>query len=219
MHTLCLNFFFFDYLSFRDLGLTPLGTYNPNASGSDACRGNNRLWTLDRYTRAGLPECVVSAMSGSPPETTQDRTQTKETPPIPGQKFKFLIPPGIEPGRRVGRQGLYWPRQGDGCLNFFVSKFFTENGNLLHTLMPWWAMLLMYFVLLWVSKSDLTKNDWWPSICCLQPHAVERHYLVHNAVIQIASSNGLTLWRKSSITLNVWKVYVTFWITVIRYWK
>ena len=58
------------------------GTYNPNACGSDACRGSNCIWTrtLDRYTRAGLPECVVSTVSGPPPETAQDRTQTKDTP-------------------------------------------------------------------------------------------------------------------------------------------
>ena len=48
-----------------------------HATTSDACRGSNSLWTrtLDRYTRAGLPDCVVSTMSGSPPETAQDRTQ------------------------------------------------------------------------------------------------------------------------------------------------
>ena len=40
--------------------------------------------TLGRYTRAGLPEYVVSTMSGSPPETAQDRTQTNDTHPIPG---------------------------------------------------------------------------------------------------------------------------------------
>ena len=56
-------------------------TYHPNNCGSDACRGSNSLWTrtLDRYTRAGLPECVVSTMSGPPPETTQDKTKTKDT--------------------------------------------------------------------------------------------------------------------------------------------
>ena len=54
------------------LGLTPPGTYNPNARVSDACRGCNSLWTrtVDRYTRAGLPECVVSTMSGPPAKTT-----------------------------------------------------------------------------------------------------------------------------------------------------
>ena len=72
------------------------GTYNQNARGSDACRGSNSLWTrtLDRYTRAGLPERVVSTMSGPPLETTQDRTKTKDTHPIPGQKLKFLTPRG-----------------------------------------------------------------------------------------------------------------------------
>ena len=69
------------------------------SSGSDACRGSNSLGTrtLDRYTRAGLPEYVVSTMSGPPPETTQERN-TKDTHPIPGQKLKFLNPPEIEPG-------------------------------------------------------------------------------------------------------------------------
>ena len=41
---------------------------------------------------------MVNTMSGHPPKTTQDRTQTKDTHPIPGQKLKFLTPPGIEPG-------------------------------------------------------------------------------------------------------------------------
>ena len=83
----------------KSMTYTP-GTYNPNARGPDPCRGSNSLWnrTLDRYTRAGLPKCVVSTMSGPPSKTTQDRTQTKDTHPIPGQKWKFLTPPGIEPG-------------------------------------------------------------------------------------------------------------------------
>ena len=60
---------------------------------------SNSLWTriLDRYTRVGLPECVV-IMSGPPSKTTQDRTQTKDTHPIPGQKLKFLTPAETEPG-------------------------------------------------------------------------------------------------------------------------
>ena len=92
-------FFFFAYLPFPNLWLTPPGTYKPNARESDACRGSNSLWTrtLDRYTRASLPECVVSTMSEPPPKTTQDRTQTKDTHPIPGHKLKFQTPPGIEP--------------------------------------------------------------------------------------------------------------------------
>ena len=57
------------------------GTYKPNARGSNACRGSNNPWnrTLDRYTRAGLPECVVSTMSGPQPKTTQVRTQRTHT--------------------------------------------------------------------------------------------------------------------------------------------
>ena len=53
--------------------------------------------TLDKYTRAGLPECVVRAMSGPPPEITQDRTQIKDHTMTQG-KNKFLIPPGVETG-------------------------------------------------------------------------------------------------------------------------
>ena len=62
------------------------------------CKESNRLWTrtLDRYTRAGLRECVVSTMSGRLPETTQDRTQSKDTYPVPGWNLKFLTPPGLE---------------------------------------------------------------------------------------------------------------------------
>ena len=84
-------FFFFAYLPSPKVALTPSGNYKPNARGSDACRGSNSFWTrtLDRYTRAGLSECVVSTMSGPPPKTTQDRTQTKDS---------FLTSPGIEPG-------------------------------------------------------------------------------------------------------------------------
>ena len=38
---------------------------------------SNRLWTmtLDRYIRAGLPECVVRTISGPPPETIHDRIE------------------------------------------------------------------------------------------------------------------------------------------------
>ena len=96
-------FFFFAYLHSPNLGLTPPGTYKPNAR---TCRGCNSLWTRtpDRYTRAGLPECVLSTMSGPPPKTTQDRTQIKDTHPIPGQILKFLTPPG-NPTRAAELEG------------------------------------------------------------------------------------------------------------------
>ena len=72
---------FFAYLPSSNLGLTPPGTYKPNVRGSHACRGSNSLWTrtLDRYTRVGLPECVVSTMTGPPPKTTQVRTRRIHT--------------------------------------------------------------------------------------------------------------------------------------------
>ena len=57
--------------------LTSPGTYNSNASGSDACTRSNSLDQNTRQnTRASLPECVVSTTSGPLPETIQDRTQT-----------------------------------------------------------------------------------------------------------------------------------------------
>ena len=68
--------FFICYLSFPNVGLTT------KCPWPVACSGSNRLWTrrLDRYTRAGLAETVVSTMSGPLSETTQDRTQTKDLP-------------------------------------------------------------------------------------------------------------------------------------------
>ena len=70
--------FFHVYLPSSNLGLTPPGTYNPNARGSDACRGEQQFGDQNTWhTRAGLPECMVSTMSGPPPKTTQDRTHTE----------------------------------------------------------------------------------------------------------------------------------------------
>ena len=43
-------------------------------------------------------ESVFTLWSELPTETTQDRTQTKDTHPVPGWRLKFLIPPGIELG-------------------------------------------------------------------------------------------------------------------------
>ena len=37
----------------------------------------------ETYTRAGLHGCVVSTMSGPPPETTHERTQRKDAHPFP----------------------------------------------------------------------------------------------------------------------------------------
>ena len=74
----------------------------PNARESDACKRSNCLWTrtLDRCTRTGLPECVVSTMSGPLPKTAQDRTQTKD------RNLEFLAPPGIEPGPPGWKSGI-----------------------------------------------------------------------------------------------------------------
>ena len=41
---------------------------------------------------------------------------TKDTHPIPGQKLKFLTPPGIEPGPQGWKAGTDRPRHGDGLV-------------------------------------------------------------------------------------------------------
>ena len=89
--------FFFMYLFFRNLGLTPPPMpYNSNARGSDTYSGSNCIWTrtLDRYTRTGLPECAVSTVSGPPSETAQDRTQDKGHTPNPRTEIKIPHPAG-----------------------------------------------------------------------------------------------------------------------------
>ena len=91
-------FFFFSffsssssYLPSPNLEHTLPGSYKPNARRSDVCRGSNSLWTRtqDRYTRAGVPECVVSTMSGPPPKTT-DKGHT----PNPRTEIKIPDPAG-----------------------------------------------------------------------------------------------------------------------------
>ena len=99
-----LFFFFFAYLPSPTLGLTRPGTYNPNARGSDACRGSHCLLTrtLDRYTRACLPECVVSTMSGPSPKTNTGRNTEKGHTPNPRTEIK--IPDAA--GNRTRAAGL-----------------------------------------------------------------------------------------------------------------
>ena len=100
-------FFFFAYFPSPNLGLTPPGTYKPNARGSDACRGSNGLWTrtVDRYTRAGLLECVWSAQCQGLLECVwsaqcqglrrrQHRTEHKEDTPNPRTEIKIPDPAG-----------------------------------------------------------------------------------------------------------------------------
>ena len=59
-------------------------------------QGKHNIWTrtLDRYTKASVPEFVVSTMSGPPPETSQDRTQRTHTNPRIG--IKISDPVGLE---------------------------------------------------------------------------------------------------------------------------
>ena len=48
--------------------------------------------TLDRYTMAGIPECLIGRMTGPLQETTQDRTQIKDPYPVSLQKLTFFDP-------------------------------------------------------------------------------------------------------------------------------
>ena len=95
--SLGLSFFFIFVFTLPNIGLTLPGTYNSNDHGSDACMGRETMNQNSRQEkRAGLPEPMVSRMTGPQPEPTQDRKQ--RTRPILGYKLKSLTPPGNEPG-------------------------------------------------------------------------------------------------------------------------
>ena len=80
-HPFILSFFLLSLFTLPQSRTYTHRDFNPNARGSDACKGSICLWTrtLGRYTRAGLPECVVNTMLGPPPETARDRTQRRHT--------------------------------------------------------------------------------------------------------------------------------------------
>ena len=110
-------------------------TYTPRdlqakCRGSDVCRGRNSLWTrtLDRYTRAGFPECVVSTMSGPVPKTTQDRAQTKDTHPIPGQ-IKIPDPAGnrTRPAGLEGRDSTDHATATDKITRSLITNYYYNN--------------------------------------------------------------------------------------------
>ena len=66
-----------------------------------------RVQTIDQNSsqihKAELPEiCDQQNVRATARGNTWQNT--KGTLPIPGQKLKFLTPPGIEPGRRFGRR-------------------------------------------------------------------------------------------------------------------
>ena len=81
--------------------------------------------TVHQNTRVGLPEGVVSTMPGPPLAKAHDRIQIKDTYLVPGQKLKFLTPPGIEPGSpgwKV-RESIYHAKATD-------STFYNKNNKL-----------------------------------------------------------------------------------------
>ena len=99
-HFIILFFsFFVIYLPSPNLQLTPPpGTYNANTRGSDACKGEEQ--SLDQNTRqihkGGPPGmCGQHNVKASAGVHTGQNTDTG-LHTIPGQKLKFLAPPGIE---------------------------------------------------------------------------------------------------------------------------
>ena len=102
-----LYFFCLWYLSSPNVWLSPSGTYNPYPRGTDACRRRNRLWsrTLDRYTRAGLPE-FVSAQCHSHCQR-QHRTEHIGHTLSPRIDIKIeLDPPGWKAGTPLTKSRL-----------------------------------------------------------------------------------------------------------------
>ena len=71
-------------------------TYNPNARGSDACRGSNSLWTrtLDRYTRAGLPEMYGQHNGRASAEDNTGQNTDNGHTPNPRTEIKIPDPAG-----------------------------------------------------------------------------------------------------------------------------
>ena len=113
-----LVFFFFAYLPSRNLGLTPPGTYKPNARGSDACRGSNSLWTrtLDKYTRRASLN-VWSAQCQGFRRRQQGQNTDKGHTLNPRTEIKIPDPAReSNRGRRVGRQGLNRARRRIGLV-------------------------------------------------------------------------------------------------------
>ena len=65
---------------------------------------------MDQNTRhihkGGLPECVVSTMSGPPPETAPDRTQRTHTP-NPRTEIKIPDPAGRDSTDHAMATGIF----------------------------------------------------------------------------------------------------------------
>ena len=121
-NSLLLNpifFFFFAYLPSPNLGLTPPGAYNPNARGSDACRGSNNLWTrtLDRYTRAGVWSAQCQGL-----RQRQHRTEHKGHTPNSRTEIKIPDPAGnrIRAARLEGRDSTDHPTATDSIQSYKV---------------------------------------------------------------------------------------------------
>ena len=65
------------------------------------------------YVRDDLPECVEHNVKANARDNTGQNTDERHTQPVPGEKLKFLVSPGIESGLRVLEAGtlLTTPRR------------------------------------------------------------------------------------------------------------
>ena len=78
--------------------------------------------TLDRYTRAGLPEIYDQQnLRTTARDNTGQHMDKGHTHPVPGQKLKFLTSLRIEPGPRLeGRDSTDHTMATDNIIFFFV---------------------------------------------------------------------------------------------------
>ena len=114
-----ISIFYFFLLLFTipNVGLTPPGLITQMPVDQMPVR-RSKIWTrtLDKSTRAVLPESVVSRMAVPPAETTQYRTQTQDTLPVLGKTLKSLTLPGIGPWPPGWKAGILptTPQRRDG---------------------------------------------------------------------------------------------------------
>ena len=106
--------------------------------------GSNRLWirTLDKYTRAGLPKCVVSTMLGPPqPGITQDKGHT------PRIEIKIHDPAGnrMQAAGLEGRDSTDHTKAADYSISFSSTIKRTLNSHfIIFYTVFYWNIILHY---------------------------------------------------------------------------
>ena len=108
------NFFLYPLSSFN-IELTPPGLTIPFPWVRCLCRSTYfvpELQTDTQGKRTGIcgERMFIATASDN---TKQTHTHTKETHPVPIYKLKLLIPPEIQAGLTIGRQGHYRSRRDD----------------------------------------------------------------------------------------------------------